>query len=326
MNYKISHAESWDEFGLIWDSSLGQFSWFTDPNPADYNANIEREELINEFNDENHIYLIAKDEDGNGLGILEFTCRNNHARNGIMMPGVPDPFKYTNIGDALLEYQEYYLKNRGITTLTSSIKYASKQNVEWHFDTLQRNGFKMSAPEGYQMVVNLQYLTALRVTNNYEILTRKDFQLEDFIDFAIRSYASTPEDLQIHGWDEAVTNPEHIRAIHQRTIDGGFGLSPPEWWRVITKDDQPLGYILGFEINPDLEHRVGIIGNLGVFPEHRRKGLAGYLIHSLFNEFLKAGIEYARVGTPTINTRAIGAYVKSGFKEANRIQFFTKEL
>ncbi len=326
MKYSISHAETWDEYIDIWNSSMVRLPWFQNPGPADYNPDLERKELFEDFHDDDHVFLIARDEDGNGVGVLDFRCYQTHAKNGIMMPGVLDQLKYTNIGDALLQYQEYYLKNRGITTILTTIKYTSKEATSWYFDTLKRNGFSMSEPEGYQMVVDLKVLTSLRVSNHYEILDRNNFILEDFVEFAVRSYASTPEDREVHGWDKAVTDPEHIGAIHKRTAEGKLGNSPPSWWRVIAQDKKPLGYILGFEFNPEINPRTATIGNLGVFPEFRRKGLAVLLIHSLFNEFLKSGISIARVGTPTHNTNAIGAYSKAGFQEANRIQFFRKDI
>jgi ribosomal protein S18 acetylase RimI-like enzyme len=244
----------------------------------------------------------------------------------IMMPGVKDEYKQYNIGDALLQFQEFYLQNREIKQLISSVKYTSREAVSWYYDTLTRNGFRINEPEGYQMFVDLDSIDFGNPTTHYEILTRNDFDPEDFVQFAVKSYASTPEDLQIHGWDKSVTEPDQIRAIHKYTINGAFGKSPSEWWRVLEKDKIPLGYILGFEMEPERRTRVGTIGNLGVFPEYRRQGLAVLLIHSLLREFQNDGIQYARVGTPTMNVRAIGAYKKAGFIDGNRIQFFRKDI
>ena len=326
MKYNISHADFWEEFEEVWIAALKSQRWYNSPNIVDYNPYSEREELKDDFENDDHIYLIARDEDGVGVGVLEFKCYPNYAKNGVMMPGVKDSCKQFNIGDALLQFQEFYLKNRNIEPIISSIKYTSREEVEWYFDTLTRNGFKMNEPEGFQMYVNLESIESFEGTDQYRMLTRNNFAPEDFVEFAIRSYASTPEDLQIHGWDKSVTEPDQIRAIHKYTIDGAFGKSPSEWWRVIEKDKNPLGYILGFELEPERKTRVGTIGNLGVFPEYRRQGLAVLLIHSLLREFQNDGIQYARVGTPTMNVRAIGAYKKAGFIDGNRIQFFRKDI
>jgi ribosomal protein S18 acetylase RimI-like enzyme len=326
MKFSISHADSWNEFKETWLECMRPQEWYYDPTPVDYNGISEEEELRNDFENEDHVYLIAKDESGNGVGVLEFMCYPNFARNGIMMPGVQDQFKALNIGDSLLRFQEFYLQNRGINIVVSSVKYKSREDVNWYFDTLSRTGFKMSEPEGFQMYTNLNSIDITPEKSDYVIKTREEYSDADFVDFAMRAYASTPEDLEVHGWDLSVTDSVHILAIHNRTRGGGFGRSPPHWWRVISKNKNPMGYILAFEINPTDSPRVGTIGNLGVFPEYRREGLAITLIHSLFLEFIKEGIEIARVGTPTINTRAISAYRKAGFIEGNRIQFFRKEI
>ena len=326
MKYHISHADSWVEFKETWLEYMRPQEWYYDPSPVDYNGISEEEELRNDFENDNHVYLIAKDDSGKGVGVLEFVCYPKYARNGIMMPGVPDQYKTFNIGDALLRFQEYYLQNRGINTVVSSVKYRSRNDVNWLFDTLNRTRFKMSEPEGFQMYTKLTSLDLVDEEPRYEIKTREEYSDNDFVSFAIRSYASTPEDIEVHGWDQSVTNPEHILMIHNQVKEGSFGRSPTKWWKVITENEAPLGYILGFEIDSTNNPRVGTIGNLGVFPEYRRRGIAISLIHSLFKEFIQDGIEYARVGTPTINTRAIGAYRKAGFMEGNRIQFFRKNI
>lgn len=326
MKYNITHAESWDEFKETWLDCMRPQEWYYDPSPVDYNGFSEEEELRNNFENENHIYLLAQDESGNGVGVLEFVCYPKIARNGIMMPGVPDRFKALNIGDALLKFQEYFLQNRGIDSVVSSLKYRTKDDVSWYFDTLERTGFRMSEPEGFQMYTKLGSIDLMQEEPRYDIKTREEFSDDDFVDFTVRAYASTPEDFEIHGWDLSVINPEHIKEIQNRIREGAFGRSPSSWWRVITENDTPLGYIIGFEIDPTDSPRMGYIGNLGVFPEYRRRGAASLLIHSLFREFIEEGIEYARVGTPTMNTKAIRAYEKTGFKEGNRIQFFRKNI
>ena len=327
MEISVRPAESWSEFEDVWNESMKHLYWFTDATPADYQRERDLKELENEFASENHTYLIARDADGNALGTLTYSITSSYARNSIMMPGVPMVSRRLNVELALFAYQERMLRGAGIKTIFSSLKYRTRTEVDWYFDTLTKNGFIESEPEGYQLLVSLDDISSrLKNPGTVAFRTRDAFSTDDFVDFTMRAYATTPEDLAIHGYDRSVTVPEHIRAIHQRVINGDFGKSPPEWWRVATRDETAAGYILGFETEPLRDPRLAIIGNLGVFPEFRRGGIAVSLIHSLFNEFLQSGIEYVMVGTPTHNIPAIGAYKRAGFHEANKIQFFRKDL
>ena len=327
MEISVSSAESWSEFEAIWTESMKHLYWFRNSNPADYQRERDLKELQDQFGSEDHRYLIASDSYGKALGTLTYSVTTSYARNSIMMPGVPLVNRGLNIESALFSYQEMMLRNTGIKTIFSSLKYKKQSDVEWYFDTLTKNGFLESEPEGYQLLVRLDEISSqLENPGLVEFRTRDAFSTNEFVDFTTRAYATTPEDLAIHGYDKSVTVPENIRTIHQSVINGEFGWSPPEWWRVAMRDETAVGYILGFEIDPKRTPRLGVLGNLGVFPEFRRSGIAVSLIHSLFNEFLQSGIEYVMVGTPTHNVPAIGAYKRAGFHEANRIQFFRKDI
>jgi ribosomal protein S18 acetylase RimI-like enzyme len=327
MEISVSPATSWSELEAIWSESMKHLYWYSSATPADYHPVREINELKEEFDSGSNEFLVARNAGGTALGVLTYSVSSNFARNGIMMPGVPVQDRGMNVGSILLEHQEASLREVGINTVFSSVKYKERSSVDWYFDTLKANGFVEKGPEVCQLLVRLADVSSqLKSSESIEFRTRDEFSAEEFVDFTIRAYATTSEDQAIHSYDRAVTVPEHIRDIHQRTIDGGFGRSPPEWWHVAINDSTAVGYILGFEMSPSQTPRLGTIGNLGVFPEFRRKGFSVNLIHSLFEEFLSDGIEYAMVGTPTNNLPAINAYKKAGFQNANRIQFFKKSF
>ncbi|MHA2423740.1 MAG: GNAT family N-acetyltransferase [Candidatus Thorarchaeota archaeon] len=324
MELTVRRAESWDEFKEAWIQAMQFLPWYHEPNPADYLHETEIKELQNEFENIDHYFLLAIADDGSAKGVLEFKCFDSYAANGVVMPGVPIKYRNSEAAHALLEYQKVALIERNISRIVATLKYRDTESASWHHDILKQNDFKINRPESVQMIARIDNLE--KPSSNpeeFQIKHRDEFTLDDFSQFAIRSYASTPEDLSIHGWDSSVTNPDVVKVIHKRTMDGVFGNSPSKWWKVAIIDEKPAGYIIGFHIPPRSR---GIIGNLGVFPEFRKRGIAAFLIHSLFQEFKDQKLAYAMVGTPSNNTPAIRAYTKAGFRIANYLTQYLREI
>ena len=73
----------------------------------------------------------------------------------------------------------------------------------------------------------------------------------------------------------------------------------------------PRGSIIGV-IQKDSKYRParGIIAQLGVFPEFRRRGIGMVLIDELFRVFKQHGCAYSFVGTPKANDPALELYCK----------------
>jgi GNAT superfamily N-acetyltransferase len=327
MEFDIISAESWGEFEEHWIGSLEYLPWFKNPNPADYQAEIERKKLHEEFNHDNHVYLLGKPNKDETFGVLEFTIEESQARNGVMMPAAPQIYHNSGVGSALLHYQEQILVERGVKRVSSVLKYRSRQNVQWYYKVLEEKDFRKNGPECVQMMLCLDRLNpAYNKTRDLEFKIRTDFKMDDFVEFCLLSYNSTLDDRAIHDWDLTVTNPKHVRDTHRMIVDGVYGDSPPEWWKVAVMDEKPVGYIIGFcpaNIGkPDL----GIIGNLGVFPRYRRRGISVALVNALLMELKESGKSWAMVGTSVNNVPAIQVYSKIGFSEANRVQFFVKKL
>jgi hypothetical protein len=87
MEYNVVHAGSWDEFEVTWIAIMETQGWYNNPKITDYDPKVEREELRDDFENDDHIYLIAKDGNGVGVGILEFRCYQNHANNDARREG-----------------------------------------------------------------------------------------------------------------------------------------------------------------------------------------------------------------------------------------------
>ncbi|MFW9851290.1 MAG: GNAT family N-acetyltransferase [Candidatus Thorarchaeota archaeon] len=324
MTLSVREANSWDEFKEPWIKSMRHLPWYNKPNQADYIPEIELKELESEFDDEDHYFLLAVEDDESIKGVLEFKCYDTYAANGIVMPGVPLENRNSDAARLLFEHQQKILRERNIPRVVATLKYRDIQYAKWYLETLESEDFIVNRPESVQMIAEMSKFDGiLSPLDKIHIKFRNDFNLDEFTEFTIKSYASTPEDLSIHGWDRAVTEPDTIRIIHKRTMDGVFGHSPSNWWKVAILDENPVGYIIGFHIPPRSR---GVIGNLGVFPEYRKRGIAVFLIQSMFQEFKDYGLQYVMVGTPSNNTPAIRAYTKAGFQKANYLTQYLREI
>ncbi len=145
-----------------------------------------------------------------------------------------------------------------------------------------------------------------------------DFTEGELVDFSLLAYATTEEDRQIHGYDKAVTDPEVISKVHERLRSGAIGSTVPELWKVGLVDGEPAGFIGAFIINRQRDIRVGVLGPVGVFPSHRRKGVATRLIQLQLRDLQDMGCHYSYVGTPYNNSNAIALYQKVGFEIVDR--------
>jgi ribosomal protein S18 acetylase RimI-like enzyme len=80
--------------------------------------------------------------------------------------------------------------------------------------------------------------------------------------------------------------------------------------------DQPVGYISGYPKTYSYRRKKFFeIGNLGVIPEYRRKGVARQLYEHFIAEIKKLGFERVYLNCYSKNTGALSFYKELGFEE-----------
>jgi hypothetical protein len=109
-------------------------------------------------------------------------------------------------------------------------------------------------------------------SSSFRISTRESYSLEDFADFTLKAYASTPEDKAIHEWDPFVSVREKILEGLLSIKNGKLGFSPPELWKIGLVIDKLAGFAVSFMPEDKYRPTYGVIGLIGVFPKFRRKG------------------------------------------------------
>jgi [ribosomal protein S18]-alanine N-acetyltransferase len=139
--------------------------------------------------------------------------------------------------------------------------------------------------------------------------------------------------VEMHGAAEAIAaaydrHPE--RDLHREVRDatsaeawirsslqGAFGVSHPEYVRVVRGPDPVLGVIVGCEVAPG----VGFVLQVAVRPEAQKRGLGRVLIQDLTTCFLKRGMKRTALGV-TIRNPARNLYLRLGFEPLRDVDAF----
>ncbi len=322
MKFTIEIATSFDEYWAAWNEFLGHLSFTRDPTPSDYHVDIEYDEMSEDFKNPNRLFLNARLDDGKIIGLLDITLHGAGAKFGIWQPAIKQEYLDSEVGRQLIEKAFSILKDRDIKRINATLKFRYPSEAEWHKEFYNKIGFKPMTQESVQLLTDLAKANDLPASKfRGEIATGDKFSAEEFIELTLRAFASTPEDIAIHGRDH-MGDPVAVRQIHERMKSEQWGKSPSDLWKIALVDGKPAGLILGMIRESKHKPMTGIIGELGVSPEFRRQGVGYALIRSIQESFKQYGCLYSFVGTPHDNVNAIRMYNKAGYFEVNRLDFY----
>jgi GNAT superfamily N-acetyltransferase len=177
------------------------------------------------------------------------------------------------------------------------------------------------------MIMPLDELcTTKEAPQNVTIETGENFTYEDLASITVKSFTSSPEERQIHGFDKTVTEYIQATSLMQRIAEGFYGFSPEKLRKVAIVDGVPAGFLGAFVVESKFKPITGVLGPMAVLPNFRRRGIASYLISRVLNTLKALGCEYVAVGTPAKNMGAIELYEKAGFSLACRLITLEKDI
>ena len=325
----MERAHSAKEYLEYWKSAMADIHWFKKRRLFDYNRDEMIEDVTREFGSPGSIGLVARSqESGEVLGVLGVSIRGNAGVFGRWEPAVRLKWRSGGAGEALVREAFSWLRSKGVSRATCVLRvpHSLPGSGEWHKALYEGCGFERVGLAGIMLLADLrkanipvQRVRDLRVVDG-------GFSLEDFADFTRRAYLSTPEDVAVHGKDPFVSilgeNMRVLRAVKH----GDYGSSAPECWKVAMLGEEVAGFIIGFLPKSEYRPSHGVIAELGVFPEFRRKGIAHSLVVEMLECFRKYGCRYSYVGTPRSNEPAIRLYQKAGHEPVFQIVSFEKRL
>ncbi|MFB0503553.1 MAG: GNAT family N-acetyltransferase [Candidatus Bathyarchaeia archaeon] len=322
MTIMIERARSWEEYMKAWIDSMKHLHWFEEERPFDYSREEELEEIHEDFNKPDNLFFVARVEEiGRIAGVLRI--RKGKWRGGgagIMRgwePAVLSEMRDRGVGEALIRKALDFLRDLELEKAVYILEYPydSPETALWHINLYKRCGFEQRGPRGVTLLANISRSCNLlaSIPDFIKTVGWENYTLGELADFILRAYASTPEDREIHGWDLLVSNRDEILDMLRSFSKGETGFCP-ECCKVALVDGKPAGFIGA--LIPKWENRppTGVLGPLGVFPEHRRKGIAYFLVVEIHRVLRRFGCYYSLVGTPKTNQKAIKLYKKAGYR------------
>jgi ribosomal protein S18 acetylase RimI-like enzyme len=329
MMITVENAKSKDKYISAWIKGMQHLHWFNESRLFDYNRKEMIEELSRDFCKPFNIFLeVTLKKSKEILGVLGIKL---HREVGVLRrwePAVPLKERSSGAGEVLIEKALQLLQREGAKKAVCMIKYPYDlpETAEWHINLYKKSGFKQREPIGLQLLADLSRTGTLMHSSSFRITTKESYTLEDFANFTLKAYASTPEDKAIHEWDPFVSVREKILEGLLSIKNGKLGFSPPELWKIGLVKDKPAGFAVSFMPEDKYRPTYGVIGLIGVFPKFRRKGVAYALIVEMHKCFRKYGCHYAYVGTPKTNKKAVNLYKKVGYTPVFEIINFEKQL
>ncbi|MHA1963221.1 MAG: GNAT family N-acetyltransferase [Candidatus Thorarchaeota archaeon] len=321
--FMIEPADDWETYSEAWSSAMEHLYWYKEGPVFDFNKDEEIEEMHSAFETPGNLFLVARiPGEDEIVGVLGFRYRDVIARFRRWEPAIIPQYRKTVVAKALLEKALEQLTLMGVKTVSYLVKhpFSSPRSAIEHLTLFKSTGFEHKRPDSVDMVRGLDNLK-LHSKSPCGILveTGENYTFEDLASITVKSFTSTPEEREIHGFDRTVTEHIQATALLQRMAEGYYGYSPDEFRKIAVVDGAPAGFLSAFVSESKYKPRTAVLGPMAVLPGYRRQGIALHLVYEVLRALKEYGCEYTAVGTPAANTGAIVLYEKAGFKLASRI-------
>lgn len=304
--------------------------WYKESPVFDFNKDEEIDEMFSDFGRLGNLFLVAREYDQDEIvGVLGFRYRDFMARIRRWEPAVIPRFRGAGVSTALLEQALKHLSSLGIKRISCLLKHPvnSPEIADRHLRLYELAGFGKDRPDSVDMVMALENVRpSSKPPMGMQIDTGEDYTFEDLASITVKSFTSTPEEREIHGFDKTVTEHIQATALLQRMAEGYYGDSPDDFRKIAVVDGAPAGFLGGFVAESKYRPLTGVLGPMAVLPSYRRQGIALHLVNELLLSLKEYGCEYAVVGTPAANPGAIALYEKAGFKLACNLISLVREL
>jgi len=331
MSFSVTEAGSLREYLRTWKKAIQTMPRFRERRLFDYCPEELMEDITQAFQEPNNLFLIARQQGKQrAVGVLGVTVTNSFGMLGRWEPVVTSKHKRSEIAEMLLTEAFSRLQQRGVPEVRCMLKFPiiQPQTARWHDELYKKCGFAERSPSSIMLLADLFKVSTMpSEAANLHITDGNNFSSKEFAHFTQRAYMSTPEDRAVHINDPFISDPKTCLNTLQAIRKGKMGFSPAEFWLVARLNNNIAGFIISFMPKRSKYRPThGVIGELGVFPEHRRKGVATALISEMFRSFRRLGCKYSLVGTLKTNKSAIALYKKAGFYPVFELVDFEKTL
>ncbi len=326
----VDHANDWKTYSQAWSTAMKHLYWYHKSPIFDFNKNEELDEMRSDFGTPGNLFLVARVQDQDEIvGVLGLRYRDYMARFRRWEPAIIPQYRRSGVAEALLDQAFEHLASMGVKRVSYLVKHPFN-SPECAADCLslyKSSGFERNRPDSVDMVLALEDLRISSDSlNGVHVETGENYTFEDLASITVKSFTSTPEEREIHGFDKTVTEHIQATALLQRMAEGFYGYSPDEFRKIAVVDGAPAGFLGAFIMKSKYKPLTGILGPMAVLPAYRRQGIALNLVNEVLRTLYDYGCEYAAVGTPAANPGAIALYEKAGFNLSSRLIGLEREL
>jgi ribosomal protein S18 acetylase RimI-like enzyme len=319
---------SWEEYREAWLRCMGHLHWFGSHRLFGYDPREELESMEGAFRGDG-LFLIASSGDGcRAAGVLGIAPDGCVGRIRPWEPGVPLELAEAGVGELLLEAGSELAQNSGLEVLSLRFRYLVDLlgSAAWLEGIYRGAGFSQVGPLGLMMVADLKYELGGLDLPGMEVTGREGLGVEDLVDLTLRAFTEDPGDRGYFSWDPVVTTREGAEDFFEPLVRGEKGASTPELSRVAWVGGEPAGLVGSYvpELGRGPLH--GVVGPVGVIPEHRRRGIGRALLLDLLGILRSRGCSHAYLNTHVDNGSAVALYRGVGFEPAYHFLILERDL
>ncbi|MHA2085893.1 MAG: GNAT family N-acetyltransferase, partial [Candidatus Thorarchaeota archaeon] len=305
-----------------WKKGVKDLYWTREKHIMDFDLGEEQAEIVEDFEKDGYSFLIAHDtEFRRPCGAVGIKYGEGNAVIRRWEPAIIPEYRKKGVSELLLDKALEYLRKANIPHVEHRMKHPIEkpQLVKLLISLYQSRGFRKARPDNVGLLAQLKGASLDNNSNlEFPLQPGHYYTDEEWADFVLKAFTSTPQDRELHGLDPSVSERDVILSMKRRLKTGSPGPSPPELWNVAAIDENPVGFVGGFILERKNRPVVGVLGPIGVFPEFRRTGIARQLVVNQLATFKELGCEYSYVGTGQDNSNAIALYTSVGYDLIDR--------
>lgn len=319
---EIEFSGDLDEYLHIWKKGIEDLYWTREKRIIDFDLGEEQSEIAVDFEKDGRSFLIAHDSDlRRPCGVIGIKYGEGNAVIRRWEPAVVPEYRKTGVSELLLDKALDYLRKANVTHVEHRMKHPIENPhlVQLLISLYQSRGFQKRGPDNVGLLIHLKSAPLdNKLDPQFPLQPGHKYTDEEWADFVLKAFTSTPQDRELHGLDPSVSERDVILSMKRRLKTGSPRPSPPELWNVATIDENPVGFVGGFILERKNRPAVGVLGPIGAFPEFRRMGIARQLVVNQLATFKELGCEYSYVGTGQDNSNAIALYTSVGYDLIDR--------
>jgi ribosomal protein S18 acetylase RimI-like enzyme len=307
---------------------MDHLHWFGSHRLFDYDSQEELERVEGAFGGDGLFIIASPGEGRRPAGVLGIAPDGCVGRIRPWEPGVPPELAEAGVGELLLEAGSELAEDSGLKALSHSFRYPVDlpDSATWLEGIYRGAGFSQVGPLGLMMVADLKNEPGGLDLPGVEVTGRDSLGVEDLVDLTLRAFTEDPGDRGYFSWDPVVTTREGTEGFFGPLIRGERGASPPELSRVAWVGGEPAGLVGSYVPEPGLGPLHGVVGPVGVLPEHRRRGIGRALLLDLLGILRRRGCNHAYLNTHVDNGPAVALYRGVGFQPAYHFLNLERDL